>query len=369
MLKFPSFKFTLIILFKLVGLDCMSQFDETRVCKIIEEWSETHNNKRLQKFNKLYSKDVIFYGQEISGNQAALKKTALLNAQPDFRQDLIGGMTITTYDSDLIKCDFTKEVYSKGKRQSYPSYLLLKEVNGEYLICGESDLITDKNLHFHLSIGKEISRRIIDSPHSSPTNYTLPIISISVLLIISIFLIWRFRKGKSPSKSIETPIMETAQTEIEQKDSYAKGFEFEKFVVHKFNRKYFTVINWRGDKGSNGIYAQSNAYPDLEMQFKHKDHCDCFAIECKFRQSLTNKNTITIAQDYQLENYRHFEREKKMIVFVVIGLGGTPSSPEEIFLIPLSKIKQSEINYVDLIPFKRIAGSNFFWNVDEGKLK
>ena len=54
---------------------------------------------------------------------------------------------------------------------------------------------------------------------------------------------------------------------IEKDDNKVKGDNFEKFVVKKFDKKYFTIQEWRSDKYTDGIYAVSNHFPDLEVMF------------------------------------------------------------------------------------------------------
>ena len=57
-----------------------------------------------------------------------------------------------------------------------------------------------------------------------------------------------------------------------------KGDDFEKFVVQRFDKKYFTLQEWRSDKYVDGVYAVSNHFPDLEINYKLGNIKDSFAV-------------------------------------------------------------------------------------------
>ena len=43
-----------------------------------------------------------------------------------------------------------------------------------------------------------------------------------------------------------------------------KGNDFEAFIVRKFSKKYFELLDWAGDKYVDGIYAATTTQPDLK---------------------------------------------------------------------------------------------------------
>ena len=45
------------------------------------------------------------------------------------------------------------------------------------------------------------------------------------------------------------------------------GADFEKFIVQKFDKKYYTIKEWAGDKYINGTYAESTTQPDILLEF------------------------------------------------------------------------------------------------------
>ena len=174
-------------------------------------------------------------------------------------------------------------------------------------------------------------------------------------------------KSKDTSKSIE-------KENIKQDDfdeNKAKGDAFEKFVVKNFNQKYFTLQEWRSDKYVDGIYAVSNHFPDLEVifNFKEKGVKEAFAIECKWRKNYF-KNEIEWAKDYQIKNYKEYADKLNIPVFVVIGVGGEPEKPNELFIVPLPKMKVNVITKSELANYKKdLSESRFFWEYEKNILR
>lgn len=188
----------------------------------------------------------------------------------------------------------------------------------------------------------------------------------------------------SETNSIDT-VIEKAQTrKIEIKETKtekskedidaenkAKGDAFESFVVKHFEKKYFTLQEWRGDKYVDGNYPVSSHFPDLEVNFKYpkQNINESFAIECKWRKNYY-KNAIEWAHDYQIKNYREYTEKLNIPVYVVIGVGGEPSMPNEVFIIPLSKLKSNTINQNELKAYKRkTVDENFYWKFKDNILE
>lgn len=145
----------------------------------------------------------------------------------------------------------------------------------------------------------------------------------------------------SEQKDIDANLDEADEngTDYELTESEEKGRAFEEYVVSHFNKKYFTLKEWRGDKFYDGNYAESNRYPDMEYEFSLDGKTIIsFAVECKWRSKFSNE-WITWATEEQADIYRKFEKEKDMPVFVVIGVGGSPSDPERVYAVPLRVLK------------------------------
>ncbi len=175
-------------------------------------------------------------------------------------------------------------------------------------------------------------------------------------------------------ESIKADAKPTVNDKTQQDDfdeNKAKGDAFEKFVVRNFSRKYFTLQEWRSDKYVDGIYAVSNHFPDLEVifNFKEKGVNEAFAIECKWRKNYY-KNGIEWAQNYQIKNYKEYAEKLNIPVFVVIGVGGEPEEPEELFIVPLQEMKSNTISKSELANYKKdISDTRFFWDYEKNKLR
>lgn len=167
------------------------------------------------------------------------------------------------------------------------------------------------------------------------------------------------------------PATQQDKPQVALDSNKAKGAAFEKYVVQHFSRKYFTLQEWRGDKYVDGIYAVSNHFPDLEVvfDFKAKNIKESFAIECKWRQNFYN-NGIEWAKDYQLKNYQDYATKLNIPVFVVIGLGGTPDKPQDVFIVPLAKMNSSTITKTELTNYKKENPETaFFWDYEKNVLQ
>ena len=151
-------------------------------------------------------------------------------------------------------------------------------------------------------------------------------------------------------------------------DSVEKGRQFENFVVKRFESEHFYRLKeWRGDKFIDGIYAESNMYPDLEIEFQIKGVKRRFAIECKFRSSCLN-DVVKFAEYRQLQNYKRFQKQNRIPVYILLGLGGEASNPKELFLMPVNELETNEIQYDSLKKFKKDLSRPFYFNLQENSL-
>ncbi|MBW6492780.1 MAG: hypothetical protein K0B15_16470 [Lentimicrobium sp.] len=124
-----------------------------------------------------------------------------------------------------------------------------------------------------------------------------------------------------------------AETEIID-PAKLSGYEFEKFIVKKFNPKYFKIKNWAGDKYVEGRYAETTPQPDLLMEFSMNGKSNLFAVECKWRKNESYKS-FEFATEAQLDRYKKFETKEGIPVFIVIGTGGEGGNPEHLLFCAL----------------------------------
>ena len=133
-----------------------------------------------------------------------------------------------------------------------------------------------------------------------------------------------------------------------------KRYQFECFVVSKFSPGYFILHHWRSDKRCGDIFPLSNNYPDLEYEYRGKTHTRKFAVECKWRARFI-QDSILWATDFQITHYLKYHYLYNIPVFIILGIGGQPSVPEEVYIIPLDAIdkNQTVLSADFLEPYKK----------------
>jgi hypothetical protein len=184
---------------------------------------------------------------------------------------------------------------------------------------------------------------------------------ISGLILASggiVVLMWRPPESPVVTSSSPTSTPAPAYTSAKGAEPLKpgdKGTEFEKWVVQRFSRDFFKIKEWRGDKYVDGSYAASSLNPDLEIEFYMGEIRKPFAVECKWRQGYEQgvKPYIEWASDRQIENYRNFAQTKAVPVFVIIGIGGEPNNPADVFVVNLKNLRYSKATAEYLAPFRR----------------
>lgn len=160
----------------------------------------------------------------------------------------------------------------------------------------------------------------------------------------------------------------TAETSIIDRNK-KNGDDFEKFIVQKFNPKYFKIKQWAGDKYVNGKYAETTLNPDMVIEFSLGREKHTFAVECKWRKELY-KGGLQIADEGQLDRYRKYERESGSPVFMAIGFGNEGASPSRLFIVPLSQVNDNFLKIDNLAVFeKQEIGKNFYYDYKKRKLE
>ncbi len=158
---------------------------------------------------------------------------------------------------------------------------------------------------------------------------------------------------------------ETELIDLNQKN----GIDFEKYIVKRFDKRFVNVKEWAGDKFVDGIYSKTNENPDLVLELKLGDKKYEFAVECKFRSQYF-KGGVEFAVEQQIRNYKQFEKERGIPVFVLIGIGGTGANPEKVFIKPLRFIESNFLSSKELEKSeKRNKDANFYYDVEKELLR
>ena len=151
-------------------------------------------------------------------------------------------------------------------------------------------------------------------------------------------------------------------------DHYEQGRLFEEYVKNLFNEKSFKLKRWRKSTFiPPDTFVSDISYPDLELIFARTSHYP-FAVECKWRKRFY-KGKIEWAQEKKIQVYKQFQKEKGMIVFIAIGIGGEPSNPEKLFVTPLDNIcMHTEVYESDLLKYHRKPTRRFFYDTVQLRL-
>lgn len=157
-------------------------------------------------------------------------------------------------------------------------------------------------------------------------------------------------------------------------DPEIAGKRFEDHVRNLFSIKSFKVVEKTHFFQTNTEKSvDSSIYPDFI--FEYIPTGEKFAIVHKYRTQLNTQNQLEWSNQAQLKRYQEFENERRIPVFIVIGLELPFKSkyhPDEIahekfmFNIPLKNAKYPALNRDVFANFGREYERPFFWK--NGKL-
>ena len=179
-------------------------------------------------------------------------------------------------------------------------------------------------------------------------------------------------EGKNADATIAQIRKELEESEEESESelidvNQKAGLDFEKFVVQKFDKKYFQIRNWAGDKFVEGRYADTTTQPDIQLLLKLGVNSYPFAVECKWR-SEPKGDFIHFANDGQLERYKTFAKQENCPVFIALGIGGKPSSPAELYILPIQELNKPVLHRAGIGKFRKKVDSDFFFDQELQKL-
>lgn len=128
--------------------------------------------------------------------------------------------------------------------------------------------------------------------------------------------------------------------------SEMKGRRFEEFIVRlTSDASRFTCLNWSSDKYVDGIYSRDSLMPDLYLRHRLDMATVEYYVECKYRSSLPD-GTLDI--NCQMNRYRRMiSADNKKELFIAVGLGGNPSEPESLYIIPSRMIKKGDVIHIE----------------------
>jgi len=135
-------------------------------------------------------------------------------------------------------------------------------------------------------------------------------------------------------------IVKAVFNEIVKPKSFVTGDEFESFVRSAlYPQSDYDLLQRTHDYTANkNDYIETSKEPDFK--FKSRKNGAEFFVEAKYR-SRFYKQAIEWCKPYQLKRYKAID--KKIPVFIVIGVGAVPKSPLHVYRIPLKDIKYTNL--------------------------
>jgi hypothetical protein len=130
--------------------------------------------------------------------------------------------------------------------------------------------------------------------------------------------------------------LKAAWAEVKKPEAYVKGDEFEDYVRQcLFPRERYDLLHRTHDYRANeSDFVEGSKDPDF--RFRSRRSGREFWVEVKYRSRLYQE-AVEWCKPYQLSRYKRIDRS--VPVFIAIGLGGSPSSPGHIYLVPVRDIK------------------------------
>ena len=125
-------------------------------------------------------------------------------------------------------------------------------------------------------------------------------------------------------------------------------------------------LRWAGDKYVDGRYDERNKQPDVIFDIE-LNKVYSVAIECKFKMSYY-KDCLFVARKEQLDRYRDFQERSGVPVFLAIGVVGSGSHPEELFIVPLNAIKFPIVTKKYMEKFSKKLDQKLFYHVKSRNL-
>lgn len=118
---------------------------------------------------------------------------------------------------------------------------------------------------------------------------------------------------------------------------YRQGNDFEGYAIGLFDPGRYELIHRtpRHDE-TGGRFVKGMELPDL--RFRDLMTGECFWVECKWRSHTGPRGEVTWCTEIQRRRYLDAGRMTGERVYVILGIGGTPTHPGEVYLMDIGTI-------------------------------
>lgn len=400
------------------------RIDTDEIESLIDEWNFAHNSRNIHSFQTVYADRLLFYTEKVTESKAIALKRQLFDLKPYFRQRITTEIKYTPYSSGVVKCEFTKEVFEQTHWKKFPSYLLVSYENNHYSIVGESDYPTDRALKYKQQIGDAIAFEkpkadepdvpesidtagldsvlasrlpsltqkdtvtsagdtLIHNPVFAVFNSMVTDLSSLGMVIIPrayIFLLVGIlgigglmifiadsiysRKRRRPMAS--APVASRRDEAEHVVQDFKLQSAFESFVITLFDPLYFKCYRAKAEHVYAGKTMQAETGPDLIFDFNQKETRGRFGITTQYYRH-TPKNEVQLHSHDRQQFIREFESTRDMDVYYVLGFGGRPDDPRELFFVPAKDVNSEYITRAELRRYSK--SGMFYFNRKTGRIQ
>lgn len=157
---------------------------------------------------------------------------------------------------------------------------------------------------------------------------------------------WKSGSDNATESSVNSSSESSDSSQLTAKE---KGNAFEAYVADRLKRFGFKIKQWnQGTVTSAGAMGENALNPDFFVEQPYGNNSIEYWLECKWRKDITGAFTF---HDSQINRYRKIQRESKRKVFIFFGVGGQPSDPGSVYIVPLDSINGSSITRDEMKPF------------------
>ena len=134
---------------------------------------------------------------------------------------------------------------------------------------------------------------------------------------------------------------------------------FESFVITLFDPLFFRYKRPKSEPVFAGKVSGTEALPDLMFEYNNKETRVPFAIKCQYYNHVS-RNEVQLFPSERLHLLRQFEEYGEMDLYYVLGFGGTPDDPQELFFVPAKAVRSEYISKAVLRQFSK--SGMFYYN-------
>ncbi len=398
---------------------CQTQIrGHNQIESLIDEWNFANNAKNIHSFERVYADQLSYYGSSVSQSDAIEQKQQLFRDQPSFRQRIITEISYSAQPTGVTRAAFMREVYDGASWRRRQSFLDVDTNSGRYIIVGEWDgetrqssdqgvalpdltpqpvpprvdsmstSITDlvpvlprmehpDSIVEDLAVSPLTRRDTAAIRRETPGNafsmfssgdvvvprlYVLILIAILAVGGLMIFVADSIQSRRAKRvRASRTP--EDAEHVVRDVKVHAA---FEAFVVTLFDPLYFKSFRPKAEYVLAGEGGRVENGPDLVIDYTQNDMSLRFAIVCQYYRHAA-KSEVELPSPAQQGRIREFQSEPGMDVYYVLGFGGKPDDPKQLFFVPAGDVQDEYISRTHLRQYSK--SGMFYYNRRNGRIQ